>query len=495
MEEQEKKNTPEKETPSVEEETTQPGEHAEKESVEDSPQPSAEATAADEKPAEKETVDFEVTREEDLPNSVKKYTLKVPADSFKQSLGEKLDDLKDNVAIPGFRKGKAPMKLIEIQFGEAARQETVEELFPEIMKKLLKDKDIDAVGQPRLTDFDVADDYTLTLETEIEYLPSLDLEENDYKNVDVEIPKTEITEETIDSYIDNVRWQSAMLEPKDEDAACEKGDAVVADVKVTDENDNTIDSLTRENMLLKRPEKDLPEKVCEELHGKKRDDTITVEVPMERKNQEGDVESTKDTYTVTIRDIKEVDLPELDDEFAKDIGDFETFDELRKKVKENFETNKQQQEQQAIVQQVFNNISEKVDVELPQGAVAGHAHSIANRELQQLSMQGLSLPPDLQKEFVSSMQEQAASDIMGWLIRREIAAKENIDVSEEDINKELERLGEQMGRKPLAIRANLEAKKQFDDFVEDLKMKKVDDLIAENAHITYTEQDNDKGAE
>lgn len=486
MEDKENKNNqkePGQEAGKVTEETTSSAEDVKESSTTPEASPEESVSAP-----EKEKIEYEVTGEEKLPNSVMKYNLKIKAEYFKEKLESKLKDVKSRVIIPGFRKGKAPMRLVEIQFGESAQRETVEEMFPTLMEQLIAEKELEVVDPPTLKSFDVAEDGTLTLEAEVEFIPKLELTEQEYKNVEVEIEPITITDEMVDSYIEDLRWESAILKPKSEDAVFEEGDALIADIIVKDEQGNKIEELCAENILYRRPDKILPQQVVEALKGKKRNETIEVKVPNERKNQEGEIISKSDVYNITIRDIKAVEVPELDDEFAKDLGEYENLEDLRRKIKEQFERSAEEEKKQRVVDKIYGDIITRHKIELPKGLLTRHTHQLAIEHLESLRRKGLELPIEMQDRFLGSKAREALVQLYLWLINREIARRENIQVSEEEINAELERIGQQQGRKALAIRASLERQKQFDDFVEHLKMKKVTDFVYNHAKIKYKSQ-------
>jgi trigger factor len=432
-----------------------------------------------------EPVEYELVKEEDKPDSVKKFDIKVKGEIFKESLDEKLKDLKSEITIPGFRKGKAPMKLVEIQFGDAAKNETIEDIAPPIIQDVLKDRDLDVVGEPRLTNFEVADDNALTLEIEVEYIPTVDLVDEDYKGRDVEIVPVEVNDEMVEKYIDDFRWQNAMLEAKKKGSTYKKGDALVVSVEVKDEQGNEIEYLKKDNTLIRKPEDQLPKEGLTALKGKKAGESVEAAVPMERKDGEDKVVSKTDTWKITVQDIKTVKLPELDDDLAKDMGEFESLDDLRAKMKENLEKNAKDQERRQIVEKVFYDIFEKYKIEPPKGLVASHASTLAARGISEMEQQGFEVNADLKQRIYFSRAQEALHQILFWIINGEIKKRENIEASEEDINKELERMGEQMGRKALAVRASLERNKQFDQFVEDLTMKKVEDFVVEKVKVVY----------
>ncbi len=440
---------------------------------------------------EKTKIPYEIVTEESLPNSVKKYTLKADASLFKTKLEEKLQELKSNVTIPGFRKGKAPMKLIEIQFGEAGQREVVEDLFPQLISQVQEDKDVEIVGEPALKHFDVGEDGSVTIETEVEYIAPIELSDEDYKNIEVEIQPVKVTDETIEHYLEDLRWQNAVLESKPEDTSYEKGEALIADISVVDEAGHKIAQLSDENRLYRRPDTELPSALVSKLSGKKRGETVEAEIKRERKNEEGEVVSKKDIYTLTIRDFKSVKKPDLDDEFAKDLGDFESLDDFRKKTRESLEQRAREEERRHIISKVFSDIIDKYKLEIPRGLLAKRTQELALGDLRRWEDQGLSLPKGMEEQFFSGKAMEAAQSLYHWLISREIAKRENITVGEDDINKELERIAEQAGRKPLAIRASLERNKQFDEFVEQIKFKKVEDFIVDNVTIKPKEADKE----
>lgn len=437
-------------------------------------------------PAEAQPV-FEIISEENLPDSVKKFTLKIPTAEFKKKLEIKLKELQASASIPGFRVGKAPLKLVEIQFGDAVRRETVEEMFKPITEALVAQKKLELAAPPLLKKYDVAPDSSVTIEAEIEYIPALELADEDYKGIEIEIEPIKVTEETINNFIEDLRWQNAMLEAKPDEPVFTENDALIADIEVKDEAGNFLDYYPKQETLFRHPARELPPEVFSALLGKKRGQAVTVKIPYERKNEKGEVISRNDIYEVFIRDVKAVKLPALDDEFARDLGEFNSLAELREKIRADAEAQAQKMEREKIIDKIYDRIAARHKIELPKSLVYQHAMQLVERDRRLLRQRGLDLklPSGLEEQYFYSKTMDAARSVLTWLINRAVSQREKIEVTEEDINAELEKIAQRENRKPLAIRASLERNKQFDQFVEQIKMNKVENTLLSYVKIKY----------
>ncbi|MCX7766019.1 MAG: trigger factor [Candidatus Sumerlaeia bacterium] len=430
---------------------------------------------------------FEIIAEENLPDSIKKFKLQIPATEFKKKLEEKLKELQASASIPGFRVGKAPLKLVEIQFGDAVRRETVEEMFKPTADALVAQKKLELAAPPVLKSYEIAPDSSVTIETEIEYIPALELADEDYKDIEIEIEPIKITEETINNYIEDLRWQNAMLEAKPGEPEFTENDALIADIEVKDEAGNFLNFYPKQGTLFRHPARELPTEVFNALLGKKRGQAVTVKVPNERKNEKGEIISHNDIYEVFIRDVKAVKLPALDDEFARDLGEFKSLAELREKIRADAEAQAQKLERNKIIEKIYDRIATRHKVELPKTLVLQHALQLVEMDSKLLRRRGLDLklPADLEEQYFYSRTRDAARSVLAWLINRAISQREKIEVTEDDINAELEKVAQRENRKPLAIRASLERKKMFDKFVEEIKMNKVENTLISYVKIKY----------
>ncbi len=231
--------------------------------------------------------------------------------------------------------------------------------------------------------------------------------------------------------------------------------------------------------MFRHPARELPPEVFSALLGKKRGQTVIAKVPHERKNEKGEVISHNDIYEVFIRDVKAVKLPALDDEFARDLGEFNSLAELREKIRADAEAQAQKMEREKIIDKIYDRIAARHKIELPKTLIYQHAMQLVERDRRLLRQRGL------EEQYFYSKTMDAARSVLAWLINRAISQREKIEVTEEDINAELEKVAQRENRKPLAIRASLERNKRFDQFAEQIKMNKVENALISYVKVKY----------
>ena len=458
----------------------------EKTEVEDKKLQEVKEQEPDDKEPEIKEVKFEVIEKKDLPGSIKEYKVKVPFEEYDRELSEILKDLKSSVAIEGFRTGKAPLKLIKIRFGEDAQNDAVNKLIPGISKKLIEDESLNLVREPEIKDKKIEGNEPLEIILNMEVNPTIELNDNDYKNMTVEIEKEEIDDKKVTEQIEALRLSCATFEPK-KTPDYKEGDAVVVEVKVTDSRGRLNKELSQENVLMQNPKTSFPETVANAFKGKKKGDSFEVEVENKISNRRGEILSENDVYNITIRDVREKILPNLTDEFAKDLGEFKSIDEVKKRIREDLEKRTEEHLSSQKLSKAYDLILEKVKIDPPQTLVEMQKMESVRQDVQRFSQMGIDLSAVTKdkEKYMESKTEEAKKAVQTVLLLQSIAGNEKIEVNDEDVNKEIERIAEESGRKPLAIRAALEARKEFDSFKDNLLYKKVTDFLLENVEVKY----------
>jgi len=208
-------------------------------------------------------------------------------------------------------------------------------------------------------------------------------------------------------------------------------------------------------------------------------------VENKRHGRRGELLSEHDTYAINIRDVRRRVLPELNDDFAKDLGEFENLAAVRKQVKEDLEKNEKERQRAEALEKIYDQILESTQFETPETLVRSQQYYSIQTETQRLSRLGiqlseLPLDPD---QYMKKKNEEAIRIVKRFLLLQTIAKRENITVTDEDVNKEIDRMAKESGRKPLAIRAALEARKELDSLKDNILFTKVTDMLYESAKI------------
>jgi trigger factor len=453
-------------------------------------QPASEgATRVQDDTGEKpEKVVFEILETKEKPGSVREFKVGVPWEEFDKRQTKMIKDLKKNVIIEGFRKGKAPERLIKIRYRKEMKQDILDEMTPNIADQILEKEGKTKSIDPVLTDSKMDEGQPLELMIDVETLPKLEIEKSDYTGLDISVKKTKINDNMVEKTLESIQKRNAVYQPK-EGGSVEEGDGVVLHISATNEKGDEIKDLHRHDEFIQSPKEALPQEVWKELMGKGKGSVVEAEVPREEKNAKDEVVSTKDKWKVEVVEIKKCVLPELDDEFAKDLGDFESIEALRKKIRSDLVEREENMSKQAAYDAILGKILEKKPFEAPGSYVEYYKHDMIQNDLQQLKLWGVSLE-DIsldEEKYLEKKGEDAVLSVKSRLLLKEIVQAEKIEVTEEELNAEIEKIAEKEGRKALAIRATLEAEKKLDSFKDAMISDKIKKFLLDNNKIQYEE--------
>ncbi|MFP4580415.1 MAG: trigger factor [Candidatus Sumerlaeia bacterium] len=444
--------------------------------------------AATETSEETDAIPYTLKDTSEEEGSVKRFTVEVEREIFDAKLNEVFQDLRKTVAIDGFRTGKAPVGLLRKRFGKEAEKDALNEMAQKVAEGLVKESGIEAVGDPILHDSTVEAGQPVTLVIDYEYRPEIDVQ--DYEGGEYEVAVQKVSEDLVDQQLQQIRDSNTTFEePEDKDKAFEKGDAVTVDMVVTDAEGNRMESLCRDDAFLRDPFEQLMPEVAEALVGAKAGDTVTQEVSRTVKNREGEEVTHTDTYLMDIKDIKVKVVPELDDEFAKDVGEFETLEDLKNRIRDDLKNQAEQDKRQKAVDKIFDHLIEKNQFEAPRSIVAGQQYQSVMRDQQYLQQMGVSFEAlgMNQETYLENAKKNAEHFVKINLLVNALGKKAELEVTDEDVDKEIERRAEEEGRKPLAIRARLESEKQLDNLKRELFINKVEDFLIEKNNIKEVE--------
>ncbi|HBF34317.1 TPA: trigger factor [Candidatus Sumerlaeota bacterium] len=419
------------------------------------------------------------TREEE--GSVRRCVVETPRDVFDAKLAEILKDLRKNVVLDGFRPGKAPLQLLRNRFGKDAQQDALTAMAENIGKQIVESEKLELIAEPQLAGSTVEAGNPVTIEVDVEYRPVLD--PSGYTGGEYEVESVEVADETIENEVKHIQESNATFESKEK--AFEKGDAVTVDMHVTDVTGKPMESLCRENVFLRDPQSALLPEVSEKLIGTKAGDVFEAKVSRTVKNRKGEDVTHEDTYKVSVKEVKVRVLPTLDDEFAKDLGDFATLADLKSRIRKDLEEQTEQRKRGQAVGKILDKVIEDNKFDAPRSIVAHQQYQAAMRDMQMMERSGMDLESmgiSVEK-YLADARVNAERFVKINLLLNAIADKEKLEVTEEDIEKEIARRAETEGRKPLAIRAKLEAEKRLEQFKRELLVNKVEDFLMEKNQI------------
>lgn len=441
----------------------------------------ARAKAEEETGKKIEDLAYTVINEENKPNSVLSLRFQVSADDFRRELDKFYESLRKEVTLPGYRKGKAPVRLIRIRMGREGDKDAMTDAGLNIVRQELGKRELKLVSDPQIVNWKIEDGQPLEVEVEFELEPKVELK--DYKGISITVETREIGDDDVNRELEQLRQQFASQVNAPEDATvAEDTPAVTLDIHVESEAGKPLPHLTRENFPVRDIRRNLPPDLADKVIGLKAGDTVTVPIKGQRENRRGEVIEFTDTYKVTVKEIKETKLPELDDEFAKDLGEHDTLQSLKDQLLKDLKAKEEERQKNEATGKIVAQIIEKNPVEAPRSLVARTEYESVMQDSYQLQRMGLRLQDVVHDPvaYWTSQQRSAEFQVKQSLLLNELAKHENLEVTDEDLDKEINELAERTGRKPLAVRAKLEADKRLDDLRANLRSRKVYDFLLAN---------------
>ncbi len=380
---------------------------------------------------------------EKLEKSMAKLTITVEAAKFDAAVDSAYQKNKGKIALPGFRKGKAPRAMIEKMYGTGVfYEDAANELIPEAYETAAKESELEIVAQPEIevTQMEKGTDFIFTATVAIK--PEVTL--GDYKGIEVEKKEAEVSEEEITAEIDKAREANSRLITI-EDRATEDGDTVIIDF------DGYVDGKQfeggyAEDYTLVLGSHSFIDNFEDQLVGKNLGEDVEVNVTFPEEYHVDELKGKPALFKVKIKEIQKKELPELDDDFAQDVSDFDTLDEYKAEVEKKILENKENQIKREQEDQIIEKIIENAQMEIPQQMITAQTRQMTQEFAQRLQSQGLSLEQYMQftgltpQKMMEDLEPQALKRIQSRLVLEAVVVAENIEASDEEIDKELENM-------------------------------------------------------
>jgi len=380
---------------------------------------------------------------EKLEKSMAKLTITVEAAKFDAAVDSAYQKNKGKIALPGFRKGKAPRAMIEKMYGTGVfYEDAANELITEAYETAAKESELEIVAQPEIevTQMEKGTDFIFTATVAIK--PEVTL--GDYKGIEVEKKEAEVSEEEITAEIDKAREANSRLITI-EDRATEDGDTVIIDF------DGYVDGKQfeggyAEDYTLVLGSHSFIDNFEDQLVGKNLGEDVEVNVTFPEEYHVDELKGKPALFKVKIKEIQKKELPELDDDFAQDVSDFDTLDEYKADVEKKILENKENQIKREQEDQIIEKIIENAQMEIPQQMITAQTRQMTQEFAQRLQSQGLSLEQYMQftgltpQKMMEDLEPQALKRIQSRLVLEAVVVAENIEASDEEIDKELENM-------------------------------------------------------
>ena len=421
---------------------------------------------------------------EKLEGALAKLTIEVSAEEFEGALNRAYLKNKNQIQLPGFRKGKAPRAMVEKMYGAGVfYEDAANDLIPTAYEAALEDeacKDLDIVAQPEIDVTQIEKGKPFIFTAEVTLKPEVEL--GQYKGFDVEKKTAEVTDEEVDKEIDRVREQNSRTIDVD-DRPVQDGDIAVIDYEGFCDGE-AFEGGKAENHELTIGSHSFIDTFEDQIIGKNIGDEFDVNVTFPEEYHAENLKGKPAVFKVKVNGIKVKELPELDDEFASEVSDFETLDEYKADVRKGIADRKQGELDNARRDEILKKVVENAKFEVPDKMIEFQARQMVNDYAQRLEMQGLSM--DMYMKYtgqtmsgmVDQMKDQAKMRIENSLVLEAIAKAEGVEVTDEDVNEQINKMAESYQIEPEKMQEYVtDAEK--DNIRKDLAIQKALDLIAE----------------
>lgn len=377
----------------------------------------------------------------------KNLKIEVTPEEVDAERGDVYQQFMAHAEVPGFRKGKAPKKILRMRYGKHIDKEAIGKAVEKALREAFEEMDLRPVGEPEITEMNDSDpNQPVTFEARVEYIPPFELAS--YHDIEPQPPSTEVTEKEIDETLDRLRSQNATQVSVDDRPASE-GDNVTIACEATIDGE-TFQEATHDEIPIELGSKRYIPGFEEELTGLQLNEQKTFSLTLPDDYPEESRRGKEAHFSVTVKQIQETRLPELDDEFAKDMGDFESLDDLKERIRQDLENNKVQQQQQEVRNQIRDELLNRNPIDVPPTMVKGRYNYIMAMQEAELQRMGRTVDDMIKEDenFLSRNEKAAEDQVRLSLILEKIADEENIAISDEEFMQYIQQIAMQSGMSP-----------------------------------------------
>lgn len=418
---------------------------------------------------------------EKIETNLYKLVIDVDGETFNNAINQAFQKQRKNITIPGFRKGKATRGMVERYYGEGVFYEDAFEIvYPDAVEAALEEAGLEIVDNPFDVDFEEVGKEGLTFSLKATVKPEVTL--GDYKNLELKKPIAEVTEEDVDAELASMQERGARFVEVEREA--QLNDLTVIDFEGF-VDDVAFEGGKGEGYELTLGSGQFIPGFEEQIVGHKTGDEFDINITFPEDYVE-DLAGKDAVFKIKLNGIKEKQLPELDDDFAMDVSEFDTLDEYKASVKEELAKTKEEAAEQEVDSQIFEKLAGLVEAEIPEVMFDHEVDNAVQDFSYQIQSQGLDLQTYLaytgmtEEALRESFQERAQNQVRVRLALEKIAELENFDITEEDVAEQYKKLAEQYSMDEETIKSILPE----EDIKKDISTTKALDIVKETATIT-----------
>ena len=410
----------------------------------------------------------------------REIAVEIPVEEVARETNALIQKYQKLARIPGFRRGHVPASVIRQRFAEDLKSDVVEALVPRYFRKEADKQGLIPVSQPQVTDLHLKDNEPLRFKASFEVMPEIKVD--GYKELRAEKPEVTVTDEEVEQSLNGVREQHATFIAVEGRPLADGDYAQVSlDGQPKDTSKDGQDKpVHMDEVLVEIAGKNTMPEFTENLRGASAGDERIFEVTYAQDAQEQRLAGKTFTYTVKVQSIKQKSLPELDDQFAAQLGEFKTLDEVRQRIRESMEAERKHSAEHEAKDKLVAELVKRSEFEVPEALVDRQIDVRLERGLRALAAQGMKAE-DIKKMDLNRLRvgqrDQALQEVKASLLLDRIAEEEKIEVSDEEIDREIDALATQSKQTPEAIRARLTRDGALDRIRNRIRSEKTLDFL------------------
>ena len=422
-----------------------------------------------------------------------KLRVEVPAQALDDSLARTYKRWANDIKIPGFRKGKVPRQIIDQRVGpEVIREEALRDALPDFYIEALRSEELEAIAPPEIEVVEFENGSPIVFEATVDIRPEITVP--DPSTLSVVAPPSEVTDKDIDEQLERLRDRFAELETSSREAR--RGDFVLIDLQGR-QHDELVEGATAPDFLYEVGSGNGPPKLDEEIEGArpgailKFTDSVHIHREDEPEHDHSHMEEI--SFTVLVKEVKTKKLPALDDEFAKTVGEFETLDALKVDLRERLADVKKNVVAEEVRVSVLNALLDASDLEPPEKLVEEEFNHRLEHFNHDLSHAGMTMDSYGQQagltelEIRRDIRAQAGRSVKAELLLEEIAREQEVQVTDEDLGREIAILAQRSQQQPQDIAKTLAESGRVRALAADIMRRKALDYLVENVNVSYSE--------
>jgi len=414
------------------------------------------------------------------PEVTRELVIDAPAEEVAKAYRTVTRNYQRYAKLPGFRPGKVPESVVKRKFATEIRKDVIDGLLPERFSKGVQELGIRPVGQPQVTELTIEEGQPLHVKAVFEYMPEVSIE--GYDQVVVDKPSVEVTEDEFKHEMDQLRESRGTIEPVEEDRPLADGDWAQISYSGTVADDPEAAPIAGEDTLVEVGGKDTVDAFTQVLRGAKAGQELKAEVIYPADYPEAKLQGKTVAYELTVKGSKKRVLPELNDEFAKEMGNYESLEQLQNAVREHMVNRKRRSVESETKDRLFAALVEKFQFPVPESMVQDQIEARLERGLRALAAQGMNTDQMRKLDFGrlrAAQRESAVAEVKAHILLDRIAEKEGVTVSDEELDRELQ-LAALQSREPYdTLRQRLTEDGGLARIREQLKREKTASLLYE----------------